>query len=100
MRDVAALTEVVAESMRLGFDAGNGEALARYERWRRFDSALSAATFDGLNRLFASDNALLRSGRELGLSLVDRIPVLKRFFVSEAAGLTGELPRLLKGEAV
>jgi 2-octaprenyl-6-methoxyphenol hydroxylase len=100
LRDVAALAEVVAESMRLGFDAGHGEALLRYQRWRRFDSALSAATFDALNRLFASDNALLRSGRELGLSLVDRTPLLKRFFVTEAAGLTGDLPRLLKGEAV
>lgn len=100
LRDVAALTEAVAEAMRLGFEPGNAEALARYERWRRFDSAISAATFDGLNRLFASDAALVRSGRELGLSLVDRIPQLKSFFVAEAAGLTGELPRLLRGEAV
>jgi 2-octaprenyl-6-methoxyphenol hydroxylase len=100
LRDVAALAEVVAESVRLGFDPGNGEALTRYERWRRFDSAISAATFDGLNRLFASDAALVRSGRELGLSLVDRTPILKSFFVAEAAGLNGELPRLLRGEAV
>jgi 2-octaprenyl-6-methoxyphenol hydroxylase len=99
-RDVAALIEVVTEAMRLGFDAGNAEALSRYERWRRFDSAISAATFDGLNRLFASDRALVRSGREVGLGLVDRMPALKRFFVGEAGGLTGELPRLLKGEAV
>ena len=100
LRDVAALAEVVADVMRLGFDPGNGEALSRYEKWRRFDSAISAATFDGLNRLFASDAALVRSGREMGLSLVDRIPVLKSFFVAEAAGLNGELPRLLRGEAV
>jgi 2-octaprenyl-6-methoxyphenol hydroxylase len=100
LRDVAALAEVVAEVMRLGFDPGNGEALSRYEKWRRFDSAISAATFDGLNRLFANDAGLVRSSRELGLSLVDRIPVLKSFFVAEAAGLNGELPRLLRGEAV
>ena len=99
-RDVAALTEVVANSVRLGFDPGDAQALARYERWRRFDSAVSAAAFDGLNKLFASDSTLLRSGREAGLGLVDRIPMLKRFFVDEAAGLSGELPRLLKGERV
>jgi len=98
-RDVAALTEVVADAVRLGFDAGDAQALSRYERWRRFDSVVSTATFDGLNRLFASDRALLRSGRELGLGLVDRMPFLKRFFVGEAAGLNGELPRLLRGEA-
>lgn len=99
-RDVAALTEALTDAVRLGFDAGNAEALARYERWRRFDSVVSAMTFDGINRLFASDATLVRSGRELGLGLVDRIPALKRFFVGEAAGLTGELPRMLKGERV
>lgn len=97
-RDVAALVEVIADAVRLGFEPGSAEALARYERWRRFDSALSAATFDGLNRLFSADAVLTRSVRELGLGLVDRVPMLKRFFVGEAAGLTGELPRLLKGE--
>jgi 2-octaprenyl-6-methoxyphenol hydroxylase len=99
-RDVAALTECVADAARLGFDAGDAQALARYERWRRFDSTVSAATFDGLNRLFASDLSLVRAGREAGLGLVDRMPFLKRFFVGEAAGLSGELPRLLRGETV
>ncbi|MDP1910984.1 MAG: FAD-dependent monooxygenase [Hyphomicrobium sp.] len=98
-RDVAALVEVIVDSMRAGFDAGDAQALARYERWRRFDSAVSAATFDGINRLFASDATLLRSAREVGLGVVDRIPALKRFFVGEAAGLTGDLPRLLRGKA-
>lgn len=99
-RDVAALVEVLSDAIRLGFDAGDAQALVRYERWRRFDSTISAATFDGLNRLFSSDRALIRSGRDFGLGLVDRMPMLKRFFVGEAAGLTGELPRLLKGEPV
>jgi len=99
-RDAAALAEVVADAARLGLDLGDGGALERYERWRRFDSALSAAAFDGLNRLFANDWALLRSAREFGLGMVDRIPVLKQLFVEEAAGLSGELPRLLKGEPV
>lgn len=99
-RDVAALIEVVSDAVRLGFDPGDTQALERYERWRRFDSVVSAATFDGLNRLFANDLTLLRSARELGLGVVDRIPAIKRLFVSEAAGVTGELPRLLRGEAV
>lgn len=99
-RDVAALSEVVAEGMRLGFDAGDAQTLARYERWRRFDSTVSAAAFDAINRLFSSDVSLLRAVREAGLGIVERTPALKRFFVAEAAGLTGELPRLLKGEAI
>jgi 2-octaprenyl-6-methoxyphenol hydroxylase len=99
-RDVAALTEVLADGARLGLDLGDAILLERYERWRRFDSALSAATYDGLNRLFSNDTTLLRSLREFGLGVIDRLPGLKRAFVAEAAGITGELPRLLKGEPV
>jgi len=98
-RDVAALTEVVADAVRLGFDPGDAQALSRYERWRRFDSTVSTAAFDVLNRVFANDGALARAGRDVGLGVVDRLPVLKRLFVDEAAGLAGDLPRLLKGEA-
>jgi 2-octaprenyl-6-methoxyphenol hydroxylase len=99
LRDVAALAEVVADAARLGLDIGSLAVLERYERWRRVDSALSAATFDALNRLFSNDSTLLRSARGFGLGLVERAPVLKRFFVAEAAGLTGDVPRLLRGEA-
>ena len=100
LRDVAALAEVIADAARLGQDIGSVVTLDHYTRWRRMDSALSAATFDGLNRLFSNDWAILRTARDAGLGIVDRLPVLKRFLVEEAAGLTGELPRLLKGEQI
>jgi 2-octaprenyl-6-methoxyphenol hydroxylase len=98
LRDVAALAEVIADAARLGLDVGSGLVLERYERWRRLDSALSAGTFDALNTLFSNDWTLLRTARDVGLALVDRLPLLKAFFVAEAAGLTGEVPKLLRGE--
>jgi 2-octaprenyl-6-methoxyphenol hydroxylase len=98
LRDVAALAEVVADAARLGLDFGSVAVLERYERWRRLDSALSAATFDALNRLFSNDWTLLRSARDFGLGLIERMPGLKRLFVAEAAGLSGDVPRLLRGE--
>ena len=88
------------EAARLGLDMGNADVLARYERWRRFDSAVSTATFDGLNRLFSSDNALVRAMRDVGLSLVDRSPAVKQMLVTEAAGLSGDVPRLRRREAI
>ena len=100
LRDVAALTQIIVEATRLGLDPGNAHLLERYQRWRRFDSAFSGLAMDALNRLFSHDNAPLRAIRSLGLGLVDRAPPLKRFFVREAAGLTGTVPRLLKGEAI
>jgi 2-octaprenyl-6-methoxyphenol hydroxylase len=36
----------------------------------------------------------------VGLGIVDRLPALKDFFIGEAAGLTGEVPKLLRGEAL
>ena len=98
LRDVAALTETIIDTARLGLDIGAPESLQRYERWRRFDSTLSAAAMDGLNRLFSNDNPALRVAREAGLSLTDRMPGLKQFFVAEAAGMTGSVPKLLAGE--
>lgn len=100
LRDVAALTEVLVDTARLGLDIGAGEPLERYEQWRRFDNTLSTFVFDGFNRLFSSDNTALRAFRDFGLGLVDRSPSLKKMFVEEAAGLSGNVPRLLKGEPV
>jgi 2-octaprenyl-6-methoxyphenol hydroxylase len=100
MRDVAALAETIVESTRLGLDIGGTAQLERYERWRRFDSAFSAAVMDGLNRLFSNDSVPLRALRDLGLGLVDRAPLVKRFLVREAAGATGNVPRLLRGESL
>lgn len=97
LRDVAALTEVVAASMRVGLDAGDATGLERYERWRRFDGQISAAAYDALNRLFSNDSMLLRAVRDMGLGVVDRLPGLKHLLVAEAAGLTGEVPKLLEG---
>ena len=98
LRDIAALTEIVVEGARLGMDVGASALLERYERWRRFDSAFSATVMDGLNRLFSNDNAPLRALRDLGLGIVDNAPWLKRALVREAAGVSGTVPRLLKGE--
>ena len=74
--------------------------LAAYERARRFDTFAMGVVTDGLNRLFSNDVLPVRLLRDLGLGLVDRMPALKRFFIREAAGLSGEAPRLMRGEAL
>jgi 2-octaprenyl-6-methoxyphenol hydroxylase len=100
LRDAAALIDAIAEAARLGVDIGSSFVLERYQSWRHFDATVSAAAFDGLNRLFSNDNTVLRAVRDAGLGVVDRTPYLKDLFVREAAGLNGELPRLFKGEPV
>ena len=98
LRDIAALSEVVADAARLGLDIGAGEPLERYERWRRFDSTVSAAAMGGLNRLFSNDWVLARALRDAGAGLIDRLPALKTRLVQQAAGVAGDVPKLLKGQ--
>jgi 2-octaprenyl-6-methoxyphenol hydroxylase len=100
LRDVAALAEVVHEAAGLGEDIGSTAVLERYSTWRRFDTVMTAAAMDGLNRLFANDIAPVRAIRDAGISIVDRLPGLKSAFVREASGLAGNLPRLMRGISI
>ena len=100
LRDVAALAETLVDAWRLGRDVGAPEVLARYQRWRRFDNTMLMVVTDGLNRLFSNDLTPLRLARDVGLAAVDRLPPLKRFFMRHAMGLVGDLPRLIRGEAL
>jgi 2-octaprenyl-6-methoxyphenol hydroxylase len=100
LRDVAALAEAIVDAARLGLDIGGADVLDRYQRWRRFDTAVMGVATDGLNRLFSNESDVLRLMRDVGLGLVDRMPALKSFFIREAAGVTGDVPKLLRGEAL
>jgi 2-octaprenyl-6-methoxyphenol hydroxylase len=100
IKDVAALAEVIVDAARLGLDPGSVAVLERYQRWRRFDTMAMGVATDGLNRLFSNRSDVLRLARDVGLGLVDRWPALKQLFIREAAGLLGEVPKLLRGEAL
>ena len=100
LRDVAALAEAIADAARLGLDVGGAQVLDRYQQWRRFDTMAMGLATDGLNRLFSNRSDVLRVVRDVGLGLVERAPALKTLFIREAAGLTGEVPKLLRGEAL
>jgi 2-octaprenyl-6-methoxyphenol hydroxylase len=100
LKDVAALAEVVVDAARLGIDPGQADVLERYQRWRRFDTMAMGLATNSLNFLFSNESTLLRTVRDIGLGLVDRAPPLKSLFIRQAAGLSGEVPRLLKGEAL
>ena len=100
LRDVGALAEVLTLAGRRGEDIGATLVLERYQEWRRFDTASLAMATDVFNKLFSNDNPLLRIGRDIGMGIVGSFPGLRRSFVREAAGLTGDLPKLLKGRPI
>ena len=98
LRDVGALAEVLGAAKRRGEDFAALPVLERYQRWRRFDTTAMALGTDTVNRLFSNDNALLRAARDIGMGLVSATPALRRGFMRQAAGLTGDVPKLLRGE--
>ncbi|AXI44906.1 2-octaprenyl-6-methoxyphenyl hydroxylase [Sulfitobacter sp. SK012] len=96
-RDIAALAEVLADALQRGEDIGSQLALARYQEWRRFDNTALALATDSFNRLFSNDSAFLRMARDIGMGVINALPGLRRGFIREAAGLNGDLPRLMRG---
>ena len=100
LKDVAALG-------RGGRRCGAARHGSRPGRRARSLSALAAVRHHGdgarhqfAELLFSNKSTLLRTVRDIGLGLVDRAPPLKSLFIRQAAGLSGEVPRLLKGEAL
>jgi 2-octaprenyl-6-methoxyphenol hydroxylase len=100
LKGAAALAEVLVEASRLGEDIGSEVVLERYAAWRRFDTVTLSAGMDAFVRLFSNDNPMLRLARGAGMAAVNRIGPARRFFMTEAGGAVGDLPRLLKGEAL
>lgn len=100
LKDAAALAEVLVDARRLGEDIGSAQVLARYQSWRRFDNVTMAVMMDAFDRTFATDNPIVRAVRDTGMAAVNAVPAARRFFMAEAGGAVGDLPRLLKGEAL
>ncbi|GAA0736809.1 UbiH/UbiF/VisC/COQ6 family ubiquinone biosynthesis hydroxylase [Sphingomonas japonica] len=96
-RDVAALTQVLVESKRLGLDLGDAQVLARYQAWRGLDTMMVAISTDILNRIFGVRGKTASAVRRAGISAVNAIPPLKHRLMAEARGETGTLPALLQG---
>jgi 2-octaprenyl-6-methoxyphenol hydroxylase len=100
LKGAAALAQVLADAARLGEDIGSELVLERYARWRSFDNASLALATDLFTRLFSNDNPLLRLARGAGMAAVNRIGPARRFFMQDAGAAAGDLPRLLRGEAI
>jgi len=100
IRDVAVLAEILVNARRLGRDIGSADVLGDYEQWRRFDNTVMLAVTDLTNRLFSNDIAPIRWARDIGLAVVQKIPPLKKTFMSHAMGYAGTLPKLMQGKSL
>ena len=81
-RDVGCLAELVIAAS----DAGDPALLRRYQAQRRPDNLMMLAATDALDRLFSTNNPVLRAARDVGIAAVHRLPPLKRLFMRQAMG--------------
>jgi 2-octaprenyl-6-methoxyphenol hydroxylase len=86
-QDVGVLGGLVVDAVSAGEDVGAASLLRRYQAMRRPEVLLMLAATDALDRLFSSDNPLLRVARDLGIGAVHRMPRLKRMFMRRAMGV-------------
>ena len=94
--DAAALCELIAAAFRMREDPGAQSVLRRYERWRKSEIEPIALAIDGFNRYLAHGVGPLSRIAQRGLALVNRTDEVKRFFITRALGLAGELPKVAR----
>ena len=97
LADIAVLAEVLIDARRQKKDIGSRRVLRRYERWRRGSNELMLATMDGFKRLFGTDDPIARGLRNFGLDVADSLTPVKYRIMNYAAGLAGDLPKLMRG---
>ncbi len=98
LRDAAALAEILVQARAEGRDLGGEFTLAQFESWRKFDNTALTHACDVFNKLFSNNIGPLKHARRIGLSVVDKLPPVRKFFMKEASGQVGDLPPLLRGE--
>lgn len=91
--DAAVLAELVLEARGEREDPGALRVLRRYERWRKSEVAFMSTAISAFDRFLAHGSGPISRLAQRGLGLVNRSQEIKRFFVSRALGVSGELPR-------
>ena len=59
-----------------------------------------AASTDIINRIFSHNNKIIKFATTTGLKAINSNPFLKKHIIREAAGLNGDLPKLLQGKSL
>jgi 2-octaprenyl-3-methyl-6-methoxy-1,4-benzoquinol hydroxylase len=87
LRDVAGLRDSIAGALRRRGDWSAPQRMQRWARTRRSENALAAYSFEGLQRLFGSDDVAATLLRGPLLGFAGRVPSLAHLFWRRASGL-------------
>ena len=89
LRDAAILAERIALQVQLQEDIGAPAFLESYALARRRDLERVVRFTDSLVRIFSNEFPPLVLGRNLALTAMDRVPIMKRFLSHQAMGYGG-----------
>lgn len=84
IKDAVALAEIISQSSR---SPGSQLLLRRYERARKADNVLTQKAMEGFNILFSHSLPVVKTGRDLGLNLVNRLTPVKHQIIRAAMGI-------------
>ena len=96
LRDVAALGELLIQAKEDKKDIGSIDILKQYQKIRRPDNIAMAASTDFLNKIFSNNILPMRLSRKIGLKMIDRFKPAKDFFMKQAMGSAGHLPKTMQ----
>lgn len=85
MADAKTLAHVLTSARQNGKSISSSTTLRRYERARKTENQEMLFSIDNLYHLFRSTNPTLQFIRGLGLNSIDRLPILKRWFMKRAS---------------
>jgi len=94
LRDVVLLAEMLLQLQGTGTDIGSESVLAAYAKARIQDHDRTIRFTDNVVRIFSKEWLMLAAARNLGLAVLDHLPVAKNLLAKHAMGLAGRLPRV------
>ena len=84
VRDMKAISMIYKKYINIGLSIGCKQSLSEYQDLRKNDTIAMAIITDGLNKLFSNNMFPINLARKLGLSIVNKIPTLQKFFMEYA----------------
>ncbi|MDF1583225.1 MAG: UbiH/UbiF/VisC/COQ6 family ubiquinone biosynthesis hydroxylase [Methyloprofundus sp.] len=95
--DAAAIAELIIKADQAGRPMGSHKTLRQYERWRKGDNLAMMSSMDVINKMYTTNNEVLRQLRGTGMSWVNHSAWLKNYFNRYAMGLRDDLPEMARG---
>ena len=94
LRDVVRLSEMLIKQNEQHKDIGAADFLKEYAASRKKDHNRTIGFTDAVVKIFSNEWLALAVARNIGLALLDHIPVAKTLLTRHAMGLAGEITGL------